>query len=302
MIGPTPSQARDGSFERASTSFIQRYLQEWSGPTPAALAYMDKVFPDQVEFYGKPLNHAAVMSLKHRFAMRWPNRTLSVRPGSIGVACDPNNLCAVRAIFDWHYESPARQAVSRGSAILELELLEGMTISSENGKILPSVPIVAPAPVHPQPIPPIATQPASPPDIPTAPAAEPTPKGEQVAPREESKRQTEESRPRPDEIAALRNTYFAHATDKDWITAWLAQKRDFSGQAIFVGSTDDQAALGQDGALRTDGFISAAGTVACISRGHEASLRVGEKVEIHGVITVFVEDVMFLGQCSIKPG
>ncbi len=62
----------------------------------------------------------------------------------------------------------------------------------------------------------------------------------------------------PNDIVALRNAYVAHGADKDWITAWLAQKRDFSGEAVVVGATEDQAAPGADGAVRTVGFTSAA--------------------------------------------
>ena len=97
MLAP-PTQAQDGSFEQASTAFVQRYVEEWSDPAPAALAYMDQVYADQVYFYGKELTHTAMMNVKRKFALRWPERTLSVRPNSIQVVCDPNHLCAVQAI------------------------------------------------------------------------------------------------------------------------------------------------------------------------------------------------------------
>lgn len=289
MIATVPSQAQDGSFEQASAVFIQQYIQEWSGPAPAALAYMDQIYADQVEFYGKALTHAELMNLKRKFAVRWPERTLVVRPDSVQVLCDPNHLCAAQAIFDWRYRSPERQAVSSGSASLKLELQDGMTILSENGTVIPSNRSTPPTMAPRGSIPPVATQPTSPTDIPAAPVAEASP-------------QQEEPSPQRDKIAALRNTYFAHAADKDWVTAWLAQKRDFSGQGTFAGSTEDQAGPGPAGVLRTVNFTSAVGTIACINPDNAGSLKVGEKVNIHGVVTIFIEDVMYLGQCSIQPG
>ncbi len=293
MIFAPPTQAQNGSFEQASAAFVQRYVKEWSDPAPAVLAYMDQVYPDHVYFYGRELTHTALMNLKRSFAMRWPERSLSVRPNSIQVVCDPRHLCSVEAIYDWHYRSPERRADSSGSARLKLELQDGMTILSEDGNVIPSnrnpssMTQAQRAPLSPP-----ATQSA----VPTAPVTEAIPPGEEVDP------QWQETNPSPNDIVALRNAYVAHGADKDWITAWLAQKRDFAGEAVVVGATEDQAAPGADGAVRTVGFTSAAGTVACINPDGATSLKVGEKVNLHGVITIFIEDVMYLEQCSVQPG
>jgi hypothetical protein len=293
MIFAPPTQAQSGSFEQASAAFVQRYVEAWSSPAPDALAYMDQVYPDQVYFYGKELTHTALMNLKHRFALRWPERALSVRPDSIQVMCDPNHLCSVEAIYDWHYRSPERQAESLGSATLQLKLQDGMTILSEYGSVIPSNQnrlFTTQAQRAPLSLP--ATHPA----VPTAPVTEAHP------PAEEGDPQWRETTPSPDDIVALRNTYATHGGDKDWITAWLAQKHDFSGQAIVVGATEGQAAAGASGSVHTVGFTSAAGTVACINPADATALKVGEKVNLHGEITIFIDDVMYLGQCAIQPG
>ena len=189
--------------------------------------------------------------------------------------------------------SPERRANSSGSARLKLELQDGMTILSEDGNVIPSNRNPSSMTQAPRaPLSPPATQSA----VPTAPVTEASPPGEEVDP------QWQETNPSPNDIVALRNAYVAHGADKDWITAWLAQKRDFSGEAVVVGATEDQAAPGADGAVRTVGFTSAAGTVACINPDGATSLKVGEKVNLHGVITIFIEDVMYLGQCSVQPG
>jgi hypothetical protein len=304
MIAQQPSPAHPGSFEQASADFIQRYLQAWSGPAPSALAYMDHIYPDQVDFYGKRMTHAALMTLKRKFVAHWPERTLSVRPDSIEAACDPDHRCTVQAIFDWHYRNSSRQAVSYGSASLTLDLQDGSTILSENGTVIPSSQAGnRPVPMPLAPTSPVATQPASPPDIPAAPMAEPRPQPQGPhAQAEGAISGGENINPPPEAIAELRNAYLAHAADKDWLATWLAEKRDFSGQAVFVGSVEDQAGPGSAGVLHTDGFASAAGTIACINPDEATPLKVGENVNLHGVITVFIENVMYLGQCSIQPG
>lgn len=303
MTCSAPLRAQDGSFEQASADFIQRYLQEWSGPAPAALAYMDRVYPDQVEFYGKALTHAALMELKRRYAARWPERSLSVRPGSIQVLCSSTHLCAVEAIFDWRYKSAERQATSSGSATLKLELQDGMTILAEGGAAMPLNGGGPPAQARRPPIALASVRPSPRPDLPAPPFAEAKPqRDEHGAHRDDPGPPQEEPSPQRDDIAALRSAYLAHAADRDWIAAWLAQKRDFSGQATFVGSTEDQAGPGPAGTLRTDGFISAAGTIACVNPDDNNALKIGEKVNIRGVITIFIDDVMYLGQCSIQPG
>jgi hypothetical protein len=69
-----------------------------------------------------------------------------------------------------------------------------------------------------------------------------------------------------------------------------------------VGAAQDQAGSSAAGGLRTDGFTSTAGMFACINPDGAPTLKVGDKVNIHGVVTIFIENVMYLEQCSIRPG
>ena len=303
MIPAVPAEAQNGSSEQASAAFIQQYIREWAGPAPAALAYMDQLYPDQTDFYGKSLTHEELMNLKRKFVMRWPERTLSIRPDSVQASCDPNHLCSVQANFDWQYRSPERQASSSGSSSLKLVLLDGTTILSENGAAVPASAQAPPDPAQRRPVTAKATQPEARPDVPTVAAAEASPQRRTQSPRQdEPNPPLEELGPQRDNIAVLRQAYAAHAADKDWIAGWLAQKRDFSSQATYVGFTEDQAGPGSAGALRTVDFTSAAGPVACVNPDNANLLKAGQTVSIHGMITIFIGDVMYLGQCSIQPG
>ena len=295
MILAMPAEAQDRSFEQMSAAFIQLYIQEWVGPAPAALAYMDQVYPDQIDFYGKTLTHEELMNLKRKFVMRWPRRSLNVRPASIQVSCEPSHLCTAQAIFDWHYESQERQAVSTGSASLKLVLQDGMTILSEDGGVVPAIMQAPPEMAQRKPVIPKAARPEAASNVPAPLGAEASPRQDEPPP------QSEASSLKRDDIAVLRQDYIAHGADKNWISAWMAQKRDFSSQATYVGFTEDQVGPGPAGVLRTFGFTSAVGTIACINPDNANSLKIGQTVNVNGRITIFIEDVMYLGQCWIQP-
>ena len=185
LIWSPPTPAQQETFEQASAALVQRYLAEWSSPTPAALSYMDQLYPDRIDFYGRDLSHEALMNLKRKFAARWPERTLRVRPDSIRVRCNPAHLCSVQAVYDWQYRSPDRTAASTGTANLKLELQDGMTIVAEDGSVIPSNGATPPALVQQAPRPPtapppeatakaqVAPEPTAPPE--TAKAPEPPP-------------------------------------------------------------------------------------------------------------------------------
>lgn len=277
-ISAASSPSPDDTFEQASVNFIRRYLQEWSGPAAAALAFMDQVYPSEVNFYGQELDHADLMNVKRRFAARWPERSLTPRPDSMAVTCDTHHLCVVQTIFDWHYQNPQRQANSTGSASLQLQLQDGMVIVGENGSVISydQTPPAAPAQSSLRSV----QQPGSV----RSPAAAPD--------RGEFSTQ---------DLPSLRSAYFAHAADKNWISDWLAQRRVFSGGGTFTGSSEEPANPGTAEVLRRFNFTTVSGTVSCINPDQAPALSVGEKVSIHGVITIFIDDTMYIAQCLVKP-
>jgi hypothetical protein len=94
-----------------------------------------------VNFYGRVLDHAALVREKAQFARRWPIRHYSIRDNTMRVECDEQSRrCLVRAVIDWRAESPARRAKTGGSAtfVQAFEVLASRPlIVRETGAVLP---------------------------------------------------------------------------------------------------------------------------------------------------------------------
>ncbi|MEW9837992.1 S1C family serine protease [Mesorhizobium marinum] len=124
------------SGEALATEFAYAYHDAWSLPNDQALAFMSKAYRDSLEFYGKNISAAAVMSEKQEFAERWPVRSYSIREGSLSVVCHGAD-CSVSAITDWFAFSPLRNKRANGAAEFKFSLnTDRMTITRETGKVL----------------------------------------------------------------------------------------------------------------------------------------------------------------------
>jgi hypothetical protein len=101
--------------EQIATTFVTQYMQAWNGGNAVAMTYFDADYADQVDFYGKLTSRAALMDAKRKYAERWPVRKLTLRQGTLSVACDhPTSICVVSGLADWDYSSPQRGARSTG--------------------------------------------------------------------------------------------------------------------------------------------------------------------------------------------
>jgi len=115
-----PAAAQEDLRGRAE-ALAYRYLEGWSSGNPQALADVQALYGERVNFYGRTITRAALFAEKRRFGRRWPIRDYRHRPGTMNVTCEPSTrACLVRSTIDWRAESPARHAVSRGSSTLEL--------------------------------------------------------------------------------------------------------------------------------------------------------------------------------------
>jgi hypothetical protein len=251
-----PSHAQVVSREAAAAAFLQRYLAIWSAPNGEALPLMDRIYPDQVSFYGEALSHPALMDVKRRFAARWPERSLRARPETIRVACEPGPLCVVDAAFDWSYSNEARHTHSSGSADLRLEVQDGAVILAESGSVIP-------AGVLPQ--------------------------------------QTLQGLRDPvhaKNLPALRAAYTAHAGNEDWVAHWLARERDFAVRATFLGMSQAPSGTGSSTVLHAYHFETRGGPIACLGPPG-ARLAPGQSLIVQGVVVTFVEQTLFLGDCTL---
>jgi hypothetical protein len=124
-------QAQGTPAEQRARDFFMTLQARWSMDNATALATLRDAYTDPVGYYGKVLAKQTVLDEKRAFAVRWPERTYSVRPGSMNVTCEPGGrLCTVIAIVEWRAASAARGAVSNGAATYEMQFLqEGGRIS-----------------------------------------------------------------------------------------------------------------------------------------------------------------------------
>jgi hypothetical protein len=93
--------------------FVNDYWAHWSESNEDALAYLAKIYADEVDFYGKQVSRHKLMDEKRRFAERWPERVYTARPTSISTHCDADSAtCTVTGVVDWDCRSAARRAKS----------------------------------------------------------------------------------------------------------------------------------------------------------------------------------------------
>jgi hypothetical protein len=117
--GTASAEAEDARAQR-SADLTRAYLHTWSTNARVALADVPRLYAPRVSFYGRVLDHRALLREKAQFVRRWPARHYSLRPGTIRVACDgPSQRCVVRSVVDWQAESPVRKASARGSSTFE---------------------------------------------------------------------------------------------------------------------------------------------------------------------------------------
>ncbi len=140
LPGGAPAADGSASAEVRARGFMAELQRRWSLDNAQALATLDAVYADTIQYYGRPNTKQAVMTEKRQFAERWPARSYAVRADTLTASCSADGRdCRVEAIVDWRAASAARGATSIGSARLELQLRqEGsrMLVVGETGTVL----------------------------------------------------------------------------------------------------------------------------------------------------------------------
>jgi hypothetical protein len=121
---------------RRAQLFVSKLNSKWSDAA-AGLAWLDAVYADQVDFYGKQISRGEVLAEKRSFTERWPERSYTVQPSSMNAACDERLSgfsqalpqedaveCIVTGIVEWKTRSSARKAAASGLADFTYVLLE----------------------------------------------------------------------------------------------------------------------------------------------------------------------------------
>jgi hypothetical protein len=138
MLGPSTAAATRSELERRVSNFVVGIVANWSLPNAEALRALDGLYDDTVMYYGKVTSRDAVLSDKRRFTERWPQRSYTLRPGTLTSQCDDGAKCAVSGLIDWAAAKDAKR--STGAANFRYGVMVGdmgvLKIAEETGKVL----------------------------------------------------------------------------------------------------------------------------------------------------------------------
>jgi hypothetical protein len=136
-----PSLATRTASRQQALDFIGEYFDHWSDLDARALDYVEGLYGDTVDFYGKPTSPQTIVDMKQQFIERWPIRVYTMRPASILIECDPNGTdCIIKGLVDWECLNPRRGARSAGLSDFVIGATFSpsgdVTVYQEGGKVI----------------------------------------------------------------------------------------------------------------------------------------------------------------------
>ena len=138
---PSPQPTASNPNEQAR-SFAANYFTHWSEGNVEAGTYFSNTYAATVTYYGRTVDHNALLQTKQGYADRWPVRVYNVQPSTVRAFCNPaNRICTVSGVVDWDCRDPARRAASKGSANFSFTIDmtgERYQILAESGSVFPA--------------------------------------------------------------------------------------------------------------------------------------------------------------------
>jgi hypothetical protein len=139
MISPVVKEQPQGSMERRAIDFVLALASRWSGPNEEAFHSLDGLYADKVRYHGKLMPRQAVVLDEQRFAERWPERSYTIRPGSVSATCsEASGICSVIGIADRVLANGATKAKWRDVASFEYHVTpsgEALQIAAESSSL-----------------------------------------------------------------------------------------------------------------------------------------------------------------------
>ncbi len=127
-----------GMIEEQARNFVLSLQAKWSRPNEEALAGLDRIYDDQVMYFGKTKTKDEVIKDIQAFARKFSEREYKPRQ-PLEASCD-SHICSVRGILDFQSIDPVERKVSRGVATFEYQLLYVVNVAFkirlENGEVL----------------------------------------------------------------------------------------------------------------------------------------------------------------------
>jgi hypothetical protein len=144
--GPT---VRRTALQHRVSNFISSLFRSWSSPNAQALRVLKGAYEDPVTYYDVVISREAVLDDKQRFAERWPQRTYTIRPGTLIVQCgDDSRRCTVSGTTDWAAAKDAKRSTGAANFYYVVRAGEGgvLKIAEEGSKVVHRPTVSPPVP------------------------------------------------------------------------------------------------------------------------------------------------------------
>jgi hypothetical protein len=125
LTGPVVYERLESDLEQRATDFVVALASRWSSPNEEAFRSLDELYAETVRYHGKSMLRQEVLIHKQHFAERWPERSYTVRPGSISVTCVKEaDTCSVKGIMNRVLASGAAKTTARDVTSFEYHIAE----------------------------------------------------------------------------------------------------------------------------------------------------------------------------------
>jgi hypothetical protein len=120
LISPVIKDPPQAVLGERATDFVLALASRWSSPNEEAFRSLDELYADKVRYYGKLMPRQTVVLDEQRFAERWPERSYTIRPGSISATCvEGSEGCRVSGVMNRVLANPATKAKRRDAESFE---------------------------------------------------------------------------------------------------------------------------------------------------------------------------------------
>jgi hypothetical protein len=122
----------------AAQLFVSNLEGRWSTDGIPDLGWLNSIYADEIDYYGKRLSRQSVVSDKRTFATKWSRRRYVVQPNSMSARCE-NAVCEVTGVVQFTARHPAQQVSSQGTATFSFSLVsngDSFVIIRESGSVL----------------------------------------------------------------------------------------------------------------------------------------------------------------------
>jgi hypothetical protein len=116
----------------------REFFRKSSMPSAQMMAYLDRVYPPTVTYFGKLVPKADVMADKATFVDRWPERLYTIDPSGFSASCSADGRCVTSGTVDLKAHSGERGMTSVLSAQFSLtfDTTSGMALVSESSQVV----------------------------------------------------------------------------------------------------------------------------------------------------------------------